>query len=153
MSLEKKQIVSAQVVLRSSEGKAIHGKTIITAQTIKDFAPSSEAVARATGAFANAGFDVGPMVGISFSITAPVSTFEEVFRTRLRREERGGVEAIKEDGSGSYELPLDSLAESITDLAVAVTFTPPPDFGPTEFFEPHNNSTDASDVNLKHAKP
>ena len=136
MHLEKEQIVSAQVVLRAASGKAIDSETIITTENIQDFAPSSETVARASEAFAAAGFDVGEMVGISFSIAAPVNTFEQVFKTRLRRDERGGVEVIQDDGSGSYELPLDALAESLADFVVVVTFTPPPDFGPTEFLGP-----------------
>ena len=136
MSLEKEQLVSAQVVLPSASGKATNGETIITSENIQDFAPSPETVARASEAFAAAGFDVGEMVGISFSISATVSTFEQVFQTRLRQNEQGGVEAVQEDDSGSYELPLKSLPESLASLIVAVTFTPPPDFGPTEFFGP-----------------
>lgn len=136
MHLEKKQIISAQVVLRSASGKAIDGETIITSENIRDFVPSPETVARASETFAAAGFDVGEMVGISFSISATVSTFEQVFETSLRQEERGGVEAVQDDGSGSYELPLDALPESLANLVVAVTFTPPPDFGPTEFLGP-----------------
>ncbi|MCP4542745.1 MAG: hypothetical protein GY832_36950 [Chloroflexi bacterium] len=136
MSLEKEQLVSAQVVLPSASGKVIDGETSITSKNIQEFAPSPKLVARATEAFAVAGFDVGAMVGISFSISAPVSTFEQVFKTRLRQEDRGGVEAIQDDGSGSYELSLDALPKSLADLVVAVAFTPPPDFGPTEFFGP-----------------
>lgn len=134
--LEEKRIISAQVVLRSASGKAIDGETIITAENFQDFAPSPETVTRATEAFAAAGFDVGSMAGISFSISATVSTFEQVFRTRLRQEERGSVEAVEDDGSAGYELPLEALPESLANLVVAVTFTPPPDFGPTEFFGP-----------------
>ena len=133
MSLENQQTVSAQVVLRSASGRRVGGEAAITAETIREFAPSQDTVARATEAFAAMGFKVGPMIGISFSITAPVDAFEKVLRTRLRLAERGGVEAVEEDGSGSYELPLDSLPEQIADLVETVTFTPPPDFGPTEF--------------------
>jgi hypothetical protein len=61
---------------------------------------------------------MGDMVGNSFSITAPESTFERVFGTR---------------GAGSLELPLHALPKTLTDHVEAVTFTPPPDFGPTNF--------------------
>ncbi len=135
MSPAKKDPASAQVILRSASGKVIDGATSITSQNVREFAPSDESVVRAAEAFAAAGFDVGAMVGISFSISAPVGRFEQVFKTRLRQE-RGGLEAIQDDGSGSYELPLHGLPESLASLVVAVAFTPPPDFGPTDFFGP-----------------
>jgi hypothetical protein len=136
MPLEKERVVSAQVVLRPASGKTIDGKTLITSDNIRDFVPSPEAVARATSAFAAAGFEVGNVVGISFSISATVDTFEHVFETRLRRSERGGIEAVRDDGAGNYELPLKALPQSLANLIVAVTFMRPPDFGPTEFFGP-----------------
>lgn len=135
MFLDKEKIISAQVILRAASGKVIDSKTIITSENIQNFVPSLELVASATEAFSAVGFDVGKMVGISFSISAPVSTFEQVFETRFRQDKRGGVEVILGDGSGSYEIPLKSLPEYLTRLVVAITFTPPPDFGPTEFFE------------------
>jgi hypothetical protein len=136
MALSKEQVVSAQVLLRAASGKPITGDTVITSDNIKDFAPAAEAVARASAAFAAARFEIGPAVGISFSITAPISTFEKVFKTQLRLAPGGGVEAIKADGSGSYELPLNALAAGLANLVTAVTFTPPPDFGPPSFFGP-----------------
>lgn len=133
MSLHQQEIISAQVVLKSASGKPFEGTTVITSANIRDFLPSAETVAKVTEAFTAAGFDVGPMVGNSFSITAPVSTFEKVFRAQLRRQENGGVVAVKDDDSSSYELPLAGLPQSLTELIEVVTFTPPPDFGPTEF--------------------
>lgn len=133
MSLGKQQVVSAQVVLRPASGKSIRSQLAITAENIGDFLPSAETALTATQAFAAAGFEVGPVVGISFSITAPVETFEKVFDTHLRLEERGGIKAIGPDKSVSLELPLQALPKAITDNVEAVTFTPPPDFGPTEF--------------------
>lgn len=136
MPIQKDQVVSAQVVLQPASGEAIDAETVITSENVQDFAPSPGAAAEATQAFAAMGFDVGDVVGISFSITAEVSTFEQVFETRLREDGRGGVEAVRDDGSASYELPLEPLPESLSNLVVAVTFTPPPDFGPTEYFGP-----------------
>jgi hypothetical protein len=133
MDITADQIISAQVVLRSATGKSPDGSSMITTQTIRDFLPSAEAVARATEAFAAWGFDVGSVQGNSFSISAPVGTFERVFNVHLRRQQGGSVEAVKADGSGSYEVPLEALPKPLTDLIVAVTFTPPPDFGPTNF--------------------
>jgi hypothetical protein len=68
--------------------------------------------------FREAGFKLGPYVGISFSISGPTQLFERFFRTRLA--------ALK-----SYELPLNSLPKEVASMIEAVTFTPPPDFGPS----------------------
>jgi len=133
MSLQPQQIIAAQVVLRAASGKSPSGHAIITAENLKEFAPSEEAVARAKAAFSGAGFEVGPLVGNSFSITAPVGTFENVFKTELRRQEHGGIESVREHSSTSLELPLGALPPSVATLVAAVTFTPPPDFGPTRF--------------------
>ena len=133
MSLQPQQVIAAQVVLRAASGKAPDGHSLITAETLKEFAPSEEAVARAKAAFSTAGFEVGPLVGNSFSITAPVGTFEKVFKTQLRRQEHGGIESVRQDGSTSLELPLGALPASVANPVAAVTFTPPPDFGPTKF--------------------
>lgn len=136
MTLDRDQVISAQVLLRSESGKTIAADTIITSETISDYVPSPQDVAWASEVLADRGFDVAELVGISFSITAPASTFEEFFETQLCREEDGGMKAVRDDGSLGYELPLTALPESIADLVVAITFTPPPDFGPTEFFSP-----------------
>jgi hypothetical protein len=133
MSLQPQQVITAQVVLRAASGKAPGGYSIITAENLKDFAPSEEAVARVQAALSTAGFETGPLVGNSFSITAPAGTFEKVFQTELRYREHGGIESVREAGSTSLELPLNALPPSIASLVVSVTFTPPPDFGPTRF--------------------
>jgi hypothetical protein len=128
--LDKQQVISAQVVLRSASGKVPDSATGIVAKTIKEYAPSAEAVHIVRQGFAAAGFQVGPLVGNSFSITAPLSTFESVFHTQIRRRGDGGIEAVQADGSGTYELPLDALSPAIRQHLAAVTFTPPPAFGP-----------------------
>jgi hypothetical protein len=133
MSLPKQQIVSAQVVLRSASGRIPDGTSIITSETIRDFMPSGETVARVRDALIALGFDAGTMVGNNFAISAPVDTFEKVFKTHLRRQEGGGVVSVKDDGSESYELSLEGLPPSIRNLIVAVTFVAPPDFGLTKF--------------------
>ncbi len=134
MPLKKRQIVSAQVILHPASGKPIDGQSNITAVNIKDYTPSPETIAAAKTAFTGVGFEVGEFVGISFSITAPVSVFEKMFKTRLRQDQQVGIQAVRVDGSGSHELPLEALSVSMTDLITSVTFTRPPDFGPREFF-------------------
>ena len=134
MTLEKDQIISAQLLLPAATGRVVDAETLITADNIGDYAPSSDTIAKVTDAFAKLGFDVGEMVGISLSITAPASTFEEVFAVQLCQQKDGGIMALHEDCIETYELPLKALPEQVADLVMSVTFTPPPDFGPTEFF-------------------
>jgi hypothetical protein len=133
MTQDNKQLISAQVLIRSASGKRLGRNTAITTQNIEDYAPSAEAVARAKRAFMDAGFEVGNLVGNSFSISAPISRFEKVFHTQLRHQERGGIEVAQASASARYELPLTNLPDHIADVVEAVIFTPPPDFGPTQF--------------------
>lgn len=131
MAHKEQEIVSAQVMLRSASGKAPDAH--LTAETLGQYLPSPEAAAQARAAFAAAGFEVGPLVGNGFSITAPIATFERVFQTKLRRAPRGAVQSIREDGSAQIELPLEKLSGELSRHVAAITFTPPPDFGPTQF--------------------
>jgi subtilase family serine protease len=133
MSIHKEEILSAQVVLKPASGKSVDDRSQITSKNIKDFVPSTEAVSSATVSFRSAGFQVGQMVGNSFSITAPADTFEKVFHAHLERHKSRGVEVVKGGGSASYELPLDALPKSLSTFIETVTFTPPPEFGPTNF--------------------
>lgn len=135
MTLEKNQVISAQAILRSASLKVLDADTVITSENIGDYAPTLEDVAKVSKVLIDMGFDVAELVGISFSVSAPVSTFEEMFKAKLLQEEDGGIKVVRADGSLSYEFPLIALPESIADLVVVLTFTPPPDFGPTEFFE------------------
>jgi subtilase family serine protease len=130
MPLTKKQIVSAQVVLQPASGKSPSSETAITSETIEDFLPSQHAVAVARKAFKEVGFEVGEVV----AITGSVSTFEKALKTRLRREpESGAMKAVRTDGSATYELPLKALPKEVARIVEAVSFTPPPDFGPTNY--------------------
>ena len=133
MSINKEEMLSAQVVLKPASGKSIEDGSQITSKNIKDFAPSTEAVGKATQWFRSAGFQAGQMIGNSFSVTAPAGTFEKVFHAQLVRHKSRGVEVKIGDKSVSYELPLGALPKSFSTLIEAVTFTPPPEFGPTNF--------------------
>jgi hypothetical protein len=76
--------------------------------------------------FAQAGFQVGPWVGISFSVTAPVTHFERFF----------GVPAAQEGDQPfpSGELPLSALDPALREHIQTVLFTRRPDFGPGGHF-------------------
>lgn len=77
----------------------------------------AEAAERAQKHFAEQGFEVGPFVGISFSIAAPPDRFRETF---------GGAEPPK----GGGELPLDTLPDELRESVQAVATDEPPAFGP-----------------------
>jgi hypothetical protein len=79
-----------------------------------------------TEQFKEAGFEVGPFVGTSFSISAPVRRFETFFK--IRAEQKGPMPFSDTD------LPLSALSPSLRKYVEHVLFTPPPDFGPTGHF-------------------
>jgi hypothetical protein len=123
-------VVSAQVVVRPRSRERARSAGPVTSANIAEHLPSSDDVQRAQEWFRDHGFDVGAVVGTSFSIAAPPATFERTFKTRLRRSKTRGVAVDRAD---AYELPLKALPENTRKLLDAVTFTPPPAFGPTDF--------------------
>jgi hypothetical protein len=132
MARKTKETISAQVVLRPASGR--RSGEPITSENIGEALPSIEAADRARKAFTAAGFEVGPLVANSFPITAPVSTFDKVFKTRMQRERPGGaMKAVRADGSAKEELPLAALPHDVGSVIEAVTVTPPPDFGPSSY--------------------
>ena len=133
MALPKGEIISAQAVLLPASGQPISPDAQITSRNLAQFEPSPEAVEQASRLFRALGFEVGGMAGISFSITAPVGTFQEVFKARLQRSAAGGIQCLGDQGAAGWELPLGSLPQELARLLQAVTFTPPPDFGPTSY--------------------
>jgi hypothetical protein len=131
MDLENNPVISAQVVLRTPSGKPAAGH--VTAENIREFLPTPEIASSVRTAFAAAGFQAGPLVGNSFSISATVGVFENLFKIHLRHKQKGGVASVSVQESGGYELPLQALPRGVIENVEAVTFTPPPDFGPTRF--------------------
>ena len=130
MAPQEKKLLSAQVALRPASGKAFNAQTAITSENIGDYLPAPETVVAARKGFEEAGFEAGNPVGMSFSITAPAATFEKVFKIKLGADDRGG---IKVTGDQTYELPVGSLPAELQQSVVAVTFSPPPDFGPGNY--------------------
>ena len=127
------EVLSAQVVLRGHGGASPSGDAVITAQTIDDFRPDADAARAIAHEFAARGFEVGSLVGNSFSITGPANLFERTFGAKLRKSKRAGMQVQSEGAVLGEELPLTRLDPSARDWIAAVTFTPPPDFGPTNF--------------------
>lgn len=133
MPVDPKQTISAQVIVRAASGAAPDASAAVTTKTIHEFAPSPVEAERVMSFFRTAGFDVGPLIGNNFSITARAEQFEDVFRAELRRRGYGSVAAQREGGGADLELPLDSLPTTIRGLVAAATFPRPPDFGPSNF--------------------
>lgn len=122
------------MALKSASGKSFDGQTAITAENIADYSPSPDTVAAAAAGFKKAGFEIGNMVGNSFSITATKSTFEKFFKIKLKADDRGGLMvAGAKDAPASYELPLKALPKDLLQFVAAVTLSPPPDFGPSSY--------------------
>ena len=81
---------------------------------------------RVSGELRDMGFEVSKCVGNSFAISGNVRLFESCFGTKLRESDGGGVQFA---GDGD-ELAAERLAATLRDQIAAVTFMPPPDFGP-----------------------
>jgi hypothetical protein len=124
-------MLSAQVVLGPAGGPQA---TEVTAATLADHAPDPEAARDVADHLRTAGFEVGDLTGISFSVTARRTRFEEVFGAPLAvGQETSGTVTSATTADGALELPLDRLPADVRRSVTAVTFTAPPDFGPGGF--------------------
>jgi hypothetical protein len=72
------------------------------------------------------GFDVGPLVGTSFSITAPV----DLFRRSFGDDRPFAADEPRPAGDAPLDLPVDRLPDEAARAVRSITFSPPPDFGP-----------------------
>jgi len=122
--------LAAEVIMRPPGGR-LSGGDRITSANVAAYLPEPAAVAVVTGFFRDRGFGTTEPRGISFTITGPQSVFERAFGTRLTVTRRDGVTSAS-DEAGPLELPLDQLPAEVKDVIEAVTFTPPPDYGPTK---------------------
>ena len=124
-------ILSAQVVLRSTSGASPPTDRPITAADISEYVPDPRGAAAVQEWFARQGFDTGPVVGISFSISGLRSRFEERFGDELAvaPSEEGAPMEVHRRGGGR-ELNLDRIDPDIRDRIAAVAFSPPVEFGP-----------------------
>jgi hypothetical protein len=126
-------VISALVLLRPAHGKPLRELPPPTSSNLEEYLPSASDAERALRSFHNAGFQVGPLIGISFSIAAPASKFESYFRTKLARTEHRGVMTAHTGSKGGYELPLDALPSEAAEVIEAITFEPPREYSPDRF--------------------
>ncbi len=123
----ERDILSVQVILRSASGKSLDGDIPITSDNLHEFLPAPRAYDDARAYFSRRGFEVGPLVGVSFSITAPARRFDEVFGVTLGGDETRQTAAMNR---GQSALPLDRLSAAVRRLVSRVVFSETVDYGP-----------------------
>ncbi len=128
------EIISVQVILQPSSKIVINGESLITSNNIVGYAPPPDAYALAKNIFISLFFEVGPLVGISFSITAKDSVFRKIFNVSFQKDYKGGIQCVKNDKSQSKKLPLDHLPDELIEVIQSITCTESLDFGPAEYF-------------------
>jgi len=133
MNVNSEQIVSCQVLLRAANGQRPDSRSRIVAENIAEWMPSQETVDFVREKLRSSGFEVGEVVGNGMSITGPAHLFESIFRVRLERTPGKGIQFKSDDRTPTYELPKKHMPSDLVEGVVAITFTPPPDFGPTDF--------------------
>jgi hypothetical protein len=107
--------VGALVLLRTADGRRPEAADL-TASRIEALLPEPQVVEGVSAFFADAGFDAGPVAGLTLPITGPPDAFESTL----------GVPPV---GPGE-EYPLDRLPEDVRRSVAAVTAPAALDFGP-----------------------
>lgn len=130
--MNSEQIISSQILLRSKTGAAPDSQTRITAANLEEWTPSAEAQETIRARLRAYGFDVGPIVGNGLAITGSARLFETVFKVTLEQTPTHGIQ-FKEGARSVYELPTNNIPGELRKFVAAVTFTPPPNFGPGKF--------------------
>jgi hypothetical protein len=108
--------VTLTVLLRPAHGGEPPAEGV-TAATAAAHAPDPDAARRVQDWFAAQGFEVAPVVGSAFAITAPAEH----------------VRAVLGDVPDAGELDRDRLPPEVAEHVSAVVAEPPPDFGPTSW--------------------
>jgi subtilase family serine protease len=122
-----KHLISAQVVLKPKSGTMSKPESI-TSENLESFLPDATRASQTREHFESLGFEVGALVGNSFSITASRKKFEQHFHTKILHNNQF---TSLEDGS--LELPIADLPDEVKAIIDAVSFSTPPDFGPGNF--------------------
>ena len=130
MADSKNILVTAQVLLHPASGKAINSNVLITANNLDEYAPSPETVISASKIFRANGFTVGPMVGVSFSITGEIGTFEKFFDTQIQVGKDGTHEFVINDKIIGQELSGMQLPKELHSFVAVVAFPEPFEFHP-----------------------
>ena len=122
-----KHLISAQVSLKPKSGIMPKPENV-TSANLESFLPDATRASQTRAHFESLGFEVGALVGNSFSISAPAKKFERQFHTKILHTNQF---ASLEDGS--LELPIAQFSDEVKAIIDAVSFSKPPDFGPGNF--------------------
>jgi hypothetical protein len=122
-----KRLISAQVILKAKSGLMPQAESM-TAENLEDFMPDESLASQTRAHFENLGFEVGELIGNSFSISAPRKIFEQHFKARIQNTKQ---HASLNDGN--LELPISALPDEIRESVNAISFSTPPAFGPSNF--------------------
>ena len=125
MTANDPNTVVALAVLKPASGKALRPALRLTAENLASFEPDPAATLEVQRQLRVAGFEVGPLVGISMALTGPAKLFERFFNTTLDAQADGTWMSVDRRGTPRRELPLTAVPESLSGLLYAVTFEPP----------------------------
>ena len=109
---------SALVILRTDAAGPAHDDAV---------RPDPVSVRRVQDHLRSLGFEVGPLIGTSFSITAPVDLFRRSFGDDPPVAAASPPRSVGDD---LLDLPVDRLPDEAARAVRSITFSPPPDFGP-----------------------
>ena len=111
-----------------------HHKTILSAQVVlyPDDRLGEGDARDCEHYFRDGGFELGSRFAGSFSITAPLEQFEQVFGCSIVTDDHG-THVETDTAQIEFALPLAALPDHLRRCISAVTFTAPPDFGPTNY--------------------
>ncbi len=104
------------VMMRPASGEALPAGGA-TSETVARYAPDPDAARRVQAWFGRQGFEVAPMVGSAFAVTASAE--------RAR--------AVLSEVPSRGEVPLARLPDELAENVSAVIAEPPLDFGPTSW--------------------
>ncbi len=120
--------VVALVVLKPANPRLAKSAGPVRAANVRAHQPDSERAEILRRTFAEMGFQVGPLVGTSFSIEGARTLFETRFGVRLEiADQQPARVADRDDGA---LLPLSRLPEKLRREVEAITFGEPMSFGP-----------------------
>ena len=122
MSKDSEEI-SAEVIVKSRSGRSLTDvDAVVTAETLEEFAPAPETVAKATTRLQQLGFTV-VHTGVTLTILGGKKLFEDVFTVQLtlKKDEKTGSVLVHPKGDISIPKSLKNVVED-------VVFPEPPEF-------------------------
>ncbi len=119
--------ITMQVILHAASGQVPDAKAPITTANLEQFQPDVSAAESTRQHFQQAGFEVGDVIGNSFSITADATTYQQFFGIDPSGTSLAG------ERTGRLELSQNDLPAALQSNVAAVTSSEPVDFGPTSY--------------------